>query len=177
MLHGCAFQQTVSIHIGTNCAFLLDDLFLYSNEVDLLQGLLRKIEKKLAWPLYFTFRCIDDALSLNNSMLGDYVDRIYPIELEIRNTTYTTWSTQYIVNFPIIYSTLLTVHVYGLYISQLMPFSEFEVQIRLSLTENKIATKAMVLNDQAKVIISKVLQLPSLLSLMLQNICVTYAMF
>jgi hypothetical protein len=28
-------------------------------------------------------------LSLNNSRLGDFVDRIYPIELEIKNTTYT----------------------------------------------------------------------------------------
>jgi hypothetical protein len=28
-------------------------------------------------------------LSLNNSRLGDFVDRINPIELEIKNTTYT----------------------------------------------------------------------------------------
>jgi hypothetical protein len=30
---------------------------------------------------------IDDVLSLNNSRLGDFVDRIYPIELEIKDTT------------------------------------------------------------------------------------------
>jgi hypothetical protein len=35
----------------------------------------------------FTFRYIDDVLSLNNSRLGDFVDRIYPIELEIKDTT------------------------------------------------------------------------------------------
>ena len=34
-----------------------------------------------------TFRYIDDVLSLNNSRLGDFVDRIYPIELEIKDTT------------------------------------------------------------------------------------------
>jgi hypothetical protein len=37
----------------------------------------------------FSFRYIYDVLSLNNSRFGDFVDRIYPIELEIKNTTYT----------------------------------------------------------------------------------------
>ena len=41
------------------------------------------IEKKLASSFNFTFRYIDDVLSLNNSKLGDFVDRIFPIELEI----------------------------------------------------------------------------------------------
>jgi hypothetical protein len=36
---------------------------------------------------HFTFRYIDDVLSLNNSRFGDFVDRIYPIELEIKDTT------------------------------------------------------------------------------------------
>jgi len=35
--------------------------------------------------LNFTFRYIDDdVLSLNNSRFGNFVDRTYPIELEIR---------------------------------------------------------------------------------------------
>jgi hypothetical protein len=33
-------------------------------------------------------RYIDDVLSLNKSKFGDFVDRIDPIELEIKNTTY-----------------------------------------------------------------------------------------
>jgi hypothetical protein len=37
----------------------------------------------------FTFRYIDDGLSLNNSWFGDFVDRINPIELEIKDTTNT----------------------------------------------------------------------------------------
>jgi len=36
-------------------------------------------EKKLVQPLNFTFRYIDDVLSLNNSKFGDCVDCIYPI--------------------------------------------------------------------------------------------------
>jgi cytochrome b len=33
------------------------------------------------------FRYIDGVLSLNNSRFGDFVDRINPIELEIKDTT------------------------------------------------------------------------------------------
>jgi hypothetical protein len=68
MFGGRVFQQTVDIL----CAPLLVDLFLYSYEVDFIQGILRKYEKKLARSFNFTFRDIDDVLSLN-----DYVDRIY----------------------------------------------------------------------------------------------------
>jgi hypothetical protein len=44
----------------------------------------------------FTFRYIDDILSLNNSRFCDFVDRIYPIELEIKNTTQTDRSASYL---------------------------------------------------------------------------------
>ena len=73
--------------MGTNCAPLLADLYLYSYEADLIQGHLKKNEKKLARSFNFTFRYTDDVLSLNNSRLGDFIDCIYPIELEIENTT------------------------------------------------------------------------------------------
>jgi len=53
-----------------------------------------KNEKKLARPFNFTFRHIDDVLSLNNSRFGDSVHHIYPIEIEIHDTidtfTYTS---------------------------------------------------------------------------------------
>jgi hypothetical protein len=87
MFGGRVFQQTVDIPMGTNCAPLLADLFLYSYEADFIQELLKKNEKKLARSFNFTFRYIDDVLSLNNSRFGDFVDRIYPIELEVKDTT------------------------------------------------------------------------------------------
>ena len=90
------FQQTVGIPMGTNCAPLLADLFLYSYEVDFIQGFLKKKEKKLARSFNFTFRYIYDVLSLNNSRFGDFVDRIYPIELEIMDTTYTNRYASYL---------------------------------------------------------------------------------
>jgi hypothetical protein len=42
------------------------------------------------------FRYRDDVLSLNNSRFGDLVDRIYPIELEIKDTTDTDRSASYL---------------------------------------------------------------------------------
>ena len=92
MLAGRVFQQTVGIPMGTNCAPILADLFLYSYETDFIQGILNKNEKKLARSFNFTFRYIDDVLSINNSRFGNFVDLIYPIELEIKDTTDTDMS-------------------------------------------------------------------------------------
>ena len=55
MFGGRVFQQTVGIPMGTNCAPLLADFFLYSYEADFIQGLLKKNEKKLARSFNFTF--------------------------------------------------------------------------------------------------------------------------
>ena len=55
--------------MGTNCAPLLADLFLYYYEADFMQEL-RKKDKKLAISFNSTFRYIDDVLSLNNSKFG-----------------------------------------------------------------------------------------------------------
>jgi len=61
-----------------------------------MQGLLKKNEKKLARSFNFTFPYINDVLSLNISRFGDFVDRIYPIEFEIKDTTYTDRSASYL---------------------------------------------------------------------------------
>ena len=76
------FQQTVGISMATNCAPLLADLFLYSYEADFIQGFLKKYEKNLARSFNFTFRYIDDVLSLNNSRFGDFVDPSIPLSLK-----------------------------------------------------------------------------------------------
>ena len=78
------FQQTVGIPLGMNCASLLVDLFIYSNDVDLIQGLLKKNEKNLSRSSNFIFRYIDDVIALNNSKFCNFVDSIYPIELEVK---------------------------------------------------------------------------------------------
>jgi hypothetical protein len=56
--------------MGTNCAPHLADLLLYSYEADFIPGLLNKNEKKVARSFNYTFRYIDDVLSLNNCRFG-----------------------------------------------------------------------------------------------------------
>jgi hypothetical protein len=108
-----------------------------------------KNEKKLARSFNFTFRNINDVLSLYNFRFGDFVDRIYPIEREIKDTADTDRSTSYlhlhleidsagrlrttlydkrddfnfpIVNLPFICSNIPAAPAYGVYISQLIRY-------------------------------------------------------
>ena len=66
-------------------------MFLYSYEAVFI--LLKKNEKKLVRSFNFTFRYIDDVLSLNNSRFGDFVDRIYLVEIVIKDISDTDRST------------------------------------------------------------------------------------
>ena len=79
---GRVFLQRVGIPMGTICAPLLADVFLYSYEADFIQGLLKKNEKKQTRSFNFTFCYIDDVLSLNNSRFGDFVDRFFPLSFK-----------------------------------------------------------------------------------------------
>ena len=125
-------------------------VFLYSLEADLKQWLLTKNEKKLARSINFTFHSIDDVLLLNNHKFGDFVDRIYPIELDITDTTDTAIYASYldllleiennsrlrtkhydkrydcnitIVNFPFICSNIPAAPAYGVDIDQSVCYS------------------------------------------------------
>ena len=81
---GKVFQQIVGIPIGTNCAPLLADIFLYSYEAEFIQSLLSAGKKRLASQFNFTYRYIDDVLSINNPDFENYLGQMYPPELEIK---------------------------------------------------------------------------------------------
>jgi hypothetical protein len=59
--------------MGTNFDLLLADLFLYLYEANL--------DSKIDQSYTFTFPRIEDVFSFNN-LLGDYVDRIFLVELK-----------------------------------------------------------------------------------------------
>ena len=84
---GLIFQQVIGIPMGTNCAPLLADLFLYSYEAEFIQTLIKSGKRRLAKSFNFTYRYIDDVLSLNNPCFNDHINDIYPAELEIKDTT------------------------------------------------------------------------------------------
>jgi hypothetical protein len=80
--------------MGTNCAPLLADLFLYSYEAEYIPKLRTTREEKSLFAVAFNsiFRYIDEILSINNNQFHSYVNSIYPNELEIKDTTECTTS-------------------------------------------------------------------------------------
>ena len=82
---GKVFQQIVGIPMGTNCAPLPADIFLYSYEAEFIQSLLSTGKKKWAPQFNFTYRYIDDVLSINNPDFENYLGQMYPTELEIKD--------------------------------------------------------------------------------------------
>ena len=138
-------------------------LTCFSTQSAYISLLLKKIEKKLARSFNFTFRHIDDVLSLNNSRFGDFVDRIYSIELDIRipqiqigllhTLTYTSelYNKRYDFNFLMwtlhLYIARFQQHLHMEYISlSWYDIPELVVHIRISLIDvaaNKEATEPM----------------------------------
>ena len=74
------------IPMGTNCAPLVADLFLYSYESEFLQKLVKDKKIHEARAFNFTYRYIDDVLSINNSRFAEFLPLIYPPELEVKET-------------------------------------------------------------------------------------------
>ena len=70
--------------MGTNCAPLLADIFLYSYEADFIQSLLSTGKKHLASRFNLNYRYIDVVLSINNPEFENYLGQMYPAELEIQ---------------------------------------------------------------------------------------------
>ena len=65
------------VYFNRQSAFLWIPIVLLFSPTCFTQGLLRTNEKKLARTFNFMFCNINDALSINNFMLGDYVGGIY----------------------------------------------------------------------------------------------------
>ena len=70
------FQQAVGIPMGTNCAPLLADLFLYSYESEFLQKLVKDQKIHEARTFNFTYGYIDNVLSINNSRFAEFLPLI-----------------------------------------------------------------------------------------------------
>ena len=91
---GKVFQQINGFPMGTNCAPLLADIFLYSYEAKFMLSLLSAGRKRLA--SQFTYRYIEEVLSINNPDFENYFGQMYPLELEIKDTTESNTSASYL---------------------------------------------------------------------------------
>ena len=76
--------------------FFLADIFLYSYEAEFIQSLLSTGRKQLASLFNFTYRYIDDVLSTNNPEFENCLGQMYPVDLEIKDTTESNISASYL---------------------------------------------------------------------------------
>ena len=84
------FRQTVGIPMGTNCAPLLADLFLYSYENEVLDKLIKKGKRKLARKFGLPCHYIDILISFKDKRFKEFTSDIYSKELTISETTEST---------------------------------------------------------------------------------------
>ena len=70
------FKHIVGIPIGTNCAPLLTDIFLYSYDAEFIQSLLSTGKKKLASQFNFTLRYIDNIMWINIPDFDNYLGQM-----------------------------------------------------------------------------------------------------
>ena len=127
----------------------LPTCFLYSYEAEFVQSLLKAGKKHLAQQFNFTYRYIDDVLSLKNTKFAEYLEFIYPCELQIKETTETAASSSYldcylyidngkltttlsdirddfnfpIVDFPFLSSNIPSAPAYGVYVSKIFRYA------------------------------------------------------
>ena len=76
-------RQTVGIPIGTNCAPLVADLFLFCYERYFMKSLSRENQTDIIEAFNSTSRYLDDLLNIDNIYFDQMVDRIYPTELQL----------------------------------------------------------------------------------------------
>lgn len=143
------YRQVVGIPMGTNCAPLIADLFLYTFEKEFMRKL--QDEKKLDIIQAFngTSRYLDDILTIDNPFFDSFKNSIYPQELTLNKANTDNSETPFldlnikihnglvetsvydkredfgfpIVNFPWLDGDVPRLPSYGVYISQLIRFA------------------------------------------------------
>ena len=77
------YRQVVGIPMGTNCAPLVADLFLFCYERDFMMSLSDDKQADVIDAFNTTSRYLGDILNINNVCFGDMVSQIYPSELQL----------------------------------------------------------------------------------------------
>ena len=164
------YRQIVGIPMGTNCAPLVADLFLFCYERDFMTSLSDVKQAEIIEAFKSTSRYLDDLLNIDNPYFEDMVNRIYPPELHL-NKAYTSdteapfldlhlsisngfvSSKIYdkrddfdfdIVNFPFLDGDVPRSTSYGVYISQLIRFARVSSQVADFNARNKSLTAKLL---------------------------------
>ena len=146
---GMVYQQIVGIPMGTNCAPLIADLFLYCYERDFMSDLQKSKRFDLIDMFNDTSRYLDDIFTIDNPEFEKHIPDIYPAELQLNKANTSDTETSFldlnikvigsdihtsvydkrddfgfpIVNFPWLSGDVPRLPSYGIYISQLVRFA------------------------------------------------------
>ena len=77
------YRQIVGIPMGTNCAPLVADLFLFCYERDFMLSLSDNNQTDIIEAFNSTSRYLDDLLNIDNPYFEQIVGQIYPTELQL----------------------------------------------------------------------------------------------
>ncbi|KAK3097480.1 hypothetical protein FSP39_009988 [Pinctada imbricata] len=137
--------------MGTNCAPLVADLFLYTYEKELIQNLQKQRKEDDVKCFIGTSRYLDDILTIDNPVFEKYKDVIYPQELTLNKANVTDTESPFLdlnikvvngeihasvydkrddfgfnkVNFPWLDGDVPKLPSYGIHISQLIRCAGF----------------------------------------------------
>ena len=80
---GMVYQQIVGITMGTNCAPLIADLFLYCFERDFMSNLHKSKKYDPIHMFNYSSRYLDDIFTIYNPELEKHIPDIHPTKLQL----------------------------------------------------------------------------------------------
>ena len=137
------YRQVVEIPMGTNCAPLVADLFLFCHERDFMISLSDDKQADVIDAFNTTSRYLDDILDINYVYFDNIVNQIYASELQLNkaNTSDTDFE---IVNFPVLDGDVPRSTSYVVYISKLIRFARASSYITDFNTCKKLLTQKLL---------------------------------
>ena len=152
--------------MGTNCAPLVADLFLFCYDRHFMLSLSEKNQSGVIEAFNSTSRYLDDLLNIDNNFFDSMVNRIYPSDLQLNKANVSDAEASFldlhlsisdgfvktkiydkrddfdfdIVNFPFLDGDIPRSASYGDYISQLIRFARVSSHVDDFYTRNKVLT-------------------------------------
>ena len=163
-------KKSVGIPMGSNCAPLVADLFLFCYERDFMLSLSEDNQSGVIEAFNSTSRYLDDLLDIDNNFFDTMVNRIYPSELQLNKANVSDAEASFldlhlsisdgfvktkiydkrddfdfdIVNFPFLDGDVPRSASYGVYISQLIRFARVSSHVDDFNTRNKVLTAKLL---------------------------------
>ena len=164
------YGQVDGIPMGTNCAPLVADLFLFCYERDFMMSLSDDKQADVIDAFNTTSRYLDDILNINNVYFDNMVSQIYPSELQLNKANASDTEVAFldlhlsisndivstkiydkrddfdfeIVNFPFLDGDVPRSTSYGVYISQLIRFARASSYVADFNTRNRLLTQKLL---------------------------------